>query len=275
MRQLYYYVAGRRSLEDFRVHLAGPLAHAMPTDPIVTPCGAAYAPEGCGEGTVYHLGDVRALPYPMVWSGPYLLGDGRLRTGPTPGGAGETPALPTFPREYWIGWSRAARPGPEDLAREDSAVTDGAEVRLQDGQLWQIPRMAVCREREPDREIGLASVWATRDGRRQRVPVHSVRHLAELGAAFGERFARGETIEAADLLELAGAALSAGYRVGVSELLALELCDDFELVHIAYVAVDFVERTLAGLTGEEALRFEVGGGNAATLALATMEAAHG
>lgn len=254
MSGLFYFHAGICNAAD--CERLG-LGYAFDGPPTVTQMAARDGPDGL-SGTVLHNWPGPTLPAVLHWQ---------------KAGA-----------DLYAGYNPHKRPRPIDLrnrvGNEPAGVT---AIRLADGQLWQVPRVLPCRERDGERAIGLPLVYCGEAAAGQDT-AEGGRATAEGGCATGaaavlqrvpERYdelrkqcerllaayqgAGTHTLAESQILELAAALLGVFYRVRLAELLALELLSRESVEVICMDAIDGFERELLGVPADVARQCDEAG----------------
>jgi len=129
---------------------------------------------------------------------------------------------------YWIGWDNGASPRPIDLQRAEIIV--GTEVKLNDGNEWQVPAAIAHFPRRMSRFPAMLALDA--DGKWITQPQEVYRVINEQAdrvwqqVAVNNGFADAADATASDLvdeeaIDIALAALAVNYRIGRVEAAAL------------------------------------------------------
>lgn len=219
-------------------------------------------------GFLYFVPDVPAVPASMLAAlGLDRVMDG-VRQGPIdsgPGGRGgvlladgasDSPSLaylPTIQRwipvqregaSYWIGFVTDAPPAAGDLSRERQIA--GVDVVLCDGSAWLVPVARLLAGGS-----GLPRRYGFDDAGNMALTVEGrYRRLWDLALAFFERYVIERiSVTHAELLTLASEALGVNYRVGMSELVALGLLDETNVLDVCMATCDWA--AIEELTNEK------------------------
>lgn len=159
--------------------------------------------------------------------------------------------------DWWIGWSLAERPRPQDLQRPDSLP--GHNVRLEDGQEWTVPVVRFI-----NGVIALPQRLVLDDqGNVARAPLDRYANLTRIALEIWEKVAAAA--EGLGVLrvewEYAVAALAANYRLGGEEISALGLLTDANVAAVLLALIDW-PRLLAMLEASDSKKASSGASTA-------------
>lgn len=220
MAGLLYFFAGRSTFDSRSPDLPPDLVDVI-GDASLTYAAVRNGPKGL-DGVV-----VTAVP----WGGGY-----EARCGIYPGQVWQ-PASKDAP--YWIGYERARPPGPLDLARPRQACV-GHPVELSSGNsgfraTWHIPPVLAHRSQLPRR------YRLDEEGEPKLVTearYHAIQAEAEKWAARVWTPEECEPYTYRDQLDYAVSLLAINYRLGRSEVLALEMLSVDDIMPIVRASLD-------------------------------------
>ena len=167
----------------------------------------------------------REVSFPEVGKG-MIFGDESRLNGMTIGLHPDEQTWRKIPgSECHVGLYNDARPTPSDLLRRDQFR--GYNIALQDGNSWAIPAAVQVLEGEPQSnlpcKLDVDDEGKICDGE----PLEKYRYLWELTEPYADVFLHGskniEEIDSNDLLRDAVSLLAVNYRVGLAEVILLEL----------------------------------------------------
>ncbi len=199
-----------------------------PTGREQTRVGSEQSPTGA-PGVVFAAPSPGGLPHPIDWH----EADG-----------------------YHIGWHTPYPPGPADL--HNGLDVTGFNITLLDGNAWRVPLVAVCRDLDPERECGLPQVYALADNGDARDTDRG--YASTVKAEYMPLVEESEAFLAAvldesaagpDAVDYCAHLLHVSYRIGVAEMLALELLDKECAEAMVLGSIDFSERIKAKLTPQD------------------------
>jgi hypothetical protein len=194
------------------------LEYAFDAPPIVTQLAAKDGPDGL-SGTALH-NYKPSLPAHIEWH--------KAR------------------EDLYLGWNLHSPPTPAEL-RKPVDVSAGHQVRLRDGNMWTIPRVLTCNDRDPQRKGGLPEVYTGMDGDGAVITKIPVEHdtliaMAERFLAAFESEAGVEAFPERHSLDFAVELLSVCYRLTLPEVVGLELLDVTTAEALVMDAMDVCER---------------------------------
>lgn len=160
--------------------------------------------------------------------------------GTTPGEMGYYPDTQTWhamPGGGWIGWTE--RPTPQSLVKERNDVQHTLPLVLGDGREWYIPVIQRTSEqtgiqRALDGNLG----WSPEQNALVIVARENQRGYYEAAAALFDWVVSQEQTEFEALLKNIASCMSALYRIGYPELVALQLCSVKNIEQIVYRLLD-------------------------------------
>jgi len=229
MSGFYYFVA---EVGGGRLWRELGLDYAFEGPPAQIEVGPDVGPDG-RSGMVFTRQSATKLPRPIVWE--------KSRSG-----------------KFWIGWHEANPPGPEDL-RNGVSLTAAFTVRLRDERDWLIPLVLPCRQRNPTRECGLPQVYrlsgeADKEGRRGVAEEVTPEYVPLIDEAkqFWTVFKHESqpAIETERVLTFCVHLLQVSYRIGLDEVLALELLDKQIAQAMVLAVIDATERIKSEMPAE-------------------------
>ena len=185
-----------------------------------TRVNAQKSPSGA-PGVVFHTPGPAGLPEPIDW---HEVG------------------------RYHVGWHAPYPPGPDEL-RNGVDVT-GWNIELCDGNLWRVPLVIPFRELHPERESGLPQVYALAENgdaqalERGWATNVKAEYLPLIGEAeiFLAALHDESTDPKPDMVPYCANLLAVCYRIGRSEMLALELLDKEHAEVMVLGSIDGGER---------------------------------
>ena len=154
---------------------------------------------------------------------------------------------------HWIGWDNESPPTPEGLARD--RITPGYEVVLADERAWVAPVIRPYLSDQKTFDCTLSMVWGMDDKGQTALRIASRhRRLWDATQQLIGYYLSQQSLTKLDLFTLAADCLGMNYRVGRTELEALELCEDqhIEAVWRAAIDADLVEEAIARLSDPKA-----------------------
>ena len=132
--------------------------------------------------------------------------------------------------ELWVGYWNDAKPGPADLVRRQ--LVRGPQIRLADGNAWQIPIVRRFDDASQNWECELPSYFDYDDeGNIVRgSPRAEYASLWDATAPLAEQLLDGETLDEKAVFSAVEALLQANYVVSLPELLTIHALADNELI---------------------------------------------
>jgi hypothetical protein len=150
----------------------------------------------------------------------YFPGDQTWRKMPNVEGRGE----------LWVGYWNDAKPGPADLKRRQ--LVRGPQIRLADGNAWQIPIVRRFDDAAQRWECELPSYFDYDDEGKivKGEPRDEYASLWDATAPLADQLLDGNTLDEQAIFQAVEALLQANYVVGLPELMILRTLADNELI---------------------------------------------
>lgn len=155
---------------------------------------------------------------------------------------------------FYVGWHPLAKPGPADIER--TVTLSGFKVKLRDSNEWLIPLVLPCVALDPVRKPGIPCEPVNDDGAIMWRPLAKYAGLIH-DAQRALDYALDNSLPKIDPTEFCAALLNCGYRIGLDEMLAMQLIDSDSASKMVLASLDCLsdnggpgERYMAGILAE-------------------------